>query len=233
MKRFYALLTLVFLLFASKAQTADYEVLGFADENGNQTLSIVMNSTQDLQPRVILKNNGPGVAAPNDSLIFDIYYNDTYYVTSLFVMGTQVQQVTHGEQAIIDLLQPIWTAATMDQYELIACTICYELRLVGAVTDPNLNNNRACIPVTRTLDIDEIGSYSASLFPNPAASTVTLSGVQGSAMQIFDMTGRMMLSLQNISENQIIDVSSFAEGLYLVRISDGKNVLTKKLNVVR
>lgn len=233
MKRFFTFLTFIVMIITAKAQSADYELLGFADENGTLTSSIVMNSTQDLKPRVILKNNGPSLASLTDSLIFDIFYNESNYVTSMVVMGSQVHQVTAGEQAIIDLAQPIWTAAIMDQYDLIACTICYELRLVGAVTDPNPNNNRACIPVTRTLDIDDTGSFSASLFPNPASSTITLSGVQGSSMQIFDLTGKMMLSLHNISENQTIDVSSFAEGLYLVRISDGKNILTKKLNVVR
>jgi hypothetical protein len=233
MKKIYTFLAIISLFLVAKGQTADYELLGFADENGLQTSSIVMNSTQDLKPRVILKNNGPSLASLTDSLIFDIFYNESNYVTSMVVMGSQVHQVTAGEQAIIDLAQPIWTAAIMDQYDLIACTICYELRLVGAVTDPNPNNNRACIPVTRALDIDEAGSFSASLFPNPASSTITLSGVQGSSMQIFDLTGKMMLSLQNIAENQKIDVSSFAEGLYMVRISDGKNILTKKLNVVR
>ena len=34
-------------------------------------------------------------------------------------------------------------------------------RVVIAVTDPNPNNNRACIPVTRALDIDDTGSFSA------------------------------------------------------------------------
>ncbi len=48
MKKFYLSLTLILFFFAAGAQTADLEVVGFADENGDRIYSIVMNSTQDL-----------------------------------------------------------------------------------------------------------------------------------------------------------------------------------------
>ena len=88
MKRFFTFLTFIVMIITAKAQSADYELLGFADENGTLTSSIVMNSTQDLKPRVILKNNGPSLASLTDSLIFDIFYNESNYVTSMVVMGS-------------------------------------------------------------------------------------------------------------------------------------------------
>lgn len=224
---------LAVFFFAASAQTADYEILGFADNDGNQIYSIVLNSTQDLQPRVILKNNGPGVAAVGDTLVFDIYYDDVHYVTSMLVTGSQVQEVTAGEQAIIDLVQPIWTAATMEQYSLIACSICYELRIVGSAHDPNLDNNSACIPFTRELDIDEAAASTLTMFPNPASGAVTLTGADNARVQLFDLSGRRLLDIESATEYQQIDVSALAEGLYIVRISDGIASVTKKLNVIR
>ena len=233
MKRFYAFLMVFFMFFAADAQMVDYELLGFADENGEHTSSIVMNSTQDLKPRVILKNNGPDVVGVADTVFFDIFYNETHYVTSLILMGSQLQQLTAGEYAIIDLNSPIWTAETMDQYSLIACSICYEVGIAGVAIDPYLSNNRACIPVTRDLDIDETATASVRLFPNPAAAYVTISGAEGYHIQLFDLAGKMVSFVNQSAANQGMDVSSLAEGLYIVRISDGQKVITRKLNIVR
>lgn len=233
MKKIYLLLALTLMFFTAAAQTADLEVVGFADENGDPIYSIVMNSTQDLQPRVILKNNGPDAVAATDSVIFDITYNQNYPVTFLYILGSQLNAAEIGEQIIVDLDRPIWTSEIMDEFQLIACSICYEVRISGATIDPNSNNNKACIDMTRTLDIEDVGHSAVSLFPNPAANTVTLAGAAGSQVQLFDLSGRRISFIESAAENQQLDVSALAEGLYLVRISDGRNSVVQKLNIVR
>ena len=70
MKRFYIFLMVVTAFFVGKAQSVDYEVVGFADDAGNQISSIQLSSSQDLKPRVILKNNGPDAVAVADSVFF-------------------------------------------------------------------------------------------------------------------------------------------------------------------
>lgn len=231
MRNFYTFLVFIALFITAGAQVTDYEVVGFADAEGNVISSIVMESTEDLQPRVILKNNGPGIAALTDTVFLDVFYNDDYYVTSVVMLGSQLHSVTAGEQAIIDLNAPIWTAETMDDYNLIACSICFEVRVAGTITDPNPNNNRSCINVTRVLDISDAEAANISLFPNPVSSSVTFSGATGSRVQILDMSGRMIYCQENISENQIVDVSSFANGIYIVRISQGNMLVAKKMIV--
>ena len=123
MKKIYTVLILIAAFFAASAQTVDLEILGFVDANGNPISSIVMNSTQDLQPRVNLKNNGFDVVPATDSVIFDITYNQGYHVTYLILRGAQLQSVGPGDAVIVDLDHPIWTASTMNEYSLIACTI--------------------------------------------------------------------------------------------------------------
>ena len=233
MKKFYLSLTLILLFFAAGAQTADLEVVGFADENGDRIYSIVMNSTQDLQPRVIVKNNGPNAVAVTDSIFFDITYNQNYPITYLYIAGSQLNSAGVGEEMIVDLAHPIWTAAIMDEFQLIACSICYDVRISGVTTDPNSDNNRACIDMTRTIDIEDAEIASVSMFPNPTSSAVTLSGVSGSQVQLFDLSGRRLFLIESAEENQQLDVSSLAEGLYLVRISDGSRSVVQKLNVIR
>lgn len=233
MKKIFLLLTLILFFFAAGAQTADLEVVGFADENGERIYSIVMNSTQDLQPRVIVKNNGSSAVAATDSIIFDITYNQNYPITYLYIAGSQLNSAGVGEEMIVDLVHPIWTAAIMDEFQLIACSICYDVRISGVTTDPNPDNNKACIDMTRTIDIEDAEIASVSMFPNPASSAVTLSGVAGSQVQLFDLSGRRLFLIESAEENQQLDVSSLAEGLYIVRISDGGRSVVQKLNVIR
>lgn len=233
MKKIYILLMLAVAFSAVSAQTVDYEILGFADSDGNQIYSIDMDATQGLQPRVILKNNGTDAISAMDSVVFEITHEQWGYVASLLVLGTQLHSVSAGEQAIVDLPHPIWTAAVMDQYSITEGTICYEVRVFGVSVDPNPNNNKACIPFSRPLDIDGAAISSVSLFPNPASTAVTLSGVAGSQVQLFDMSGRRLSVIQSATENQLLDVSSLAKGLYIVRISNGGSSVVQKLNVIR
>lgn len=233
MKKIYILLMLAVAFSAVSAQTVDYEILGFADSDGNQIYSIDMDATQSLQPRVILKNNGPGAVAAMDSVIFEITHEQWGYVASMLLYGPQLHSVSAGEQAIVDLTQPIWTAAVMDQYSMTEGTICYEVRIFGVSTDPNPSNNKACIPFSRPLAIEDAGIASVSVFPNPASTSVTLSGVAGSQVQLFDLSGRRLSVIESATENQQLDVSSLAEGLYIVRISNGGSTVSKKLNVIR
>lgn len=233
MKRFYTFLLLVAAFFAASAQTVDLEIVGFADNDGNQIYSILLPATQDMQPRVILKNNGPGVVPVTDSVVFDITYNQGTHAAYLVLTGLQVHAIGSGEQVIVDLAHPIWSAATMDEYSLESCTICYEVQIVGTATDPISTNNSACIPIIRDLGIADADAASVLMFPNPASASVTLTGVENAQVQLFDLTGRRVLFIEKATEGQGIDVSSLEEGLYIVRITDGRNSVTKKLNVIR
>lgn len=233
MKRFCIVLFLIASFFLGAAQSVDYEILGFAGSDGNPISVIELSASQDLKPRVILKNNGPDAVAVTDTVIFDITYNQSYPAMNLKLTGTELHSVGQGEQVIVDLDRPIWTASVMDEYGLTACDICYEVRIVGAATDPVYTNNRACIDVTRALGVDAYDPISVSLFPNPASYYVVIQGAENAQLQIFDMAGRMVYTIENALENQWIDISSLSEGLYFVRVFDGKNSIARKLNVIR
>lgn len=233
MKKFYAFFILMAALLAASAQTVDFEIVGFVDSDGNTISSLVLRPSQDLQPRVKLKNNGPDAVAATDSVIFDVTYNEGLHVTSVILMGTELHSVVAGEDVTVDLLQPIWTAATMSQYGLTECNLCYEVRIAGHSTDPNPANNKACIDVTRTVSVGDDDVPSVSLFPNPASASVILAGAENARVQLFDLSGKQISVIERACESQQLDVSALSAGLYVVRISDGKSVVTKKLNVVR
>ena len=234
MKKFFTFFILLIALATASAQTTvDLAITGFADENGNPINVLALDATEALKPRVFLKNNGPGVVAVTDSVIFDITHHGNYYATSLVLTGAQLHTVGSGSQVIVDLSSPIWTAQQMNEGEMTSFELCYEVRIVGSSTDPNYGNNIACIPVTRPLAVDDTDFADVMLFPNPASSSVTLTGARNARVQLFDLSGRQLSVIENASESQRIDVSSLAKGLYIVRITDGQHTISKKLNVVR
>ncbi len=81
----------------------------------------------------------------------------------------------------------------------------------------------------------ENGTRNVDIYPNPASSTATLTGIDGKAVvTIVDINGRRV-STQAIKQsgNQTItlDVSSLASGTYFVRITGPESTLVRKLIV--
>ena len=64
-----------------------------------------------------------------------------------------------------------------------------------------------------------------TLYPNPVKQTLNVSGVsQRAVMEIYDMLGRKYMSTAGNS----IDVSGLPKGIYLLRIKEEGNLITKK-----
>ena len=59
---------------------------------------------------------------------------------------------------------------------------------------------------------------SISVYPNPAKEKITINGSHPTEMQVYNALGRLVKTVQGTNE---IDLSGLAEGVYLVRITDG------------
>ena len=88
---------------------------------------------------------------------------------------------------------------------------------------------------TETQGIEDVDNAAISLYPNPASSTVTLTGIEGEAMvTVVDMNGRQVYTQAiNQSGNQTItiDVSGMSQGAYFVRITGERVNAIRKLIV--
>ena len=56
-------------------------------------------------------------------------------------------------------------------------------------------------------------------FPNPTADFITLSGVEGSTLFVYNLIGEKIISAQPQGDKFIIDLSKEAKGIYLIKIS--------------
>ena len=80
--------------------------------------------------------------------------------------------------------------------------------------------------------IDDIDNANISLYPNPASSTVTLTGIEGAAkVTVVDMNGREVANFEIRNSKFEFDVSGMTQGAYFVRITGEQVNAIRKLIV--
>ena len=205
MKKLFTLFAAMVAVVALNAQTVDYELVGFYDGTSLIT-ELNLGLDDDLNPSVVLKNNGPDVPAAADSIFLDIYFEGSN-LGAMFVLGSQLAGLTAGQQGALGGQQPLFTAADMDGLEG-TFQLCYEIRIVGAATDPVSSNNQACLTVTRgTTDINEVAEGEVNVYPNPATTVINIDNAEGAQISVYDLSGRMVSNINSASANQTIDAS--------------------------
>ena len=235
MKKLFTLFAAMVTVVALNAQTVDYELVGFCEVVGQQaqlTDAYNLSLTDNFTPYVAITNNGPGVPAATDTVFLDITI-EGMELGSLYNLGAQMSSLTAGQTQAMGA--QLFSAAEMDQMGLEGSfNMCWTIRIVGSATDPVSSNNQACIQVTRgTTDINEVAEGEVNVYPNPATTVINIDNAEGAQVSVFDINGRMISNVESASANQTIDASNFAKGMYIVRIANGNNVITKKISVVR
>ncbi len=67
-----------------------------------------------------------------------------------------------------------------------------------------------------------------SIYPNPARDILNISNAESADIQVYDILGKLILSKENLSVNEELNVSSLQAGAYFIKISKGDAVTTKK-----
>ena len=80
-----------------------------------------------------------------------------------------------------------------------------------------------------SVDENEASHIQISVYPNPAKDFVRIEGAEAAKVQVYNALGQMVKTIQGSNE---INVNDFAEGVYLLRITDvdGK-VYTNKTTI--
>ena len=96
----------------------------------------------------------------------------------------------------------------------------------------NLQNKFYCIGVgsSQLSSVASIPAWSKAiqLLPNPAQSTLTLTNVQDADLTVLDIAGKSLITLKGNSITQKMDVTSLANGMYILRIVKAGEVATKQ-----
>ncbi len=78
------------------------------------------------------------------------------------------------------------------------------------------------------LEISDSQLDGISLYPNPASSILNLKNAENANIEIFDVLGKRILSQDNISINEQINVSNLVNGTYFIRIVKDNALTTKR-----
>tara|TARA_R110000787_G_scaffold96415_1_gene199716 strand:+ start:22667 stop:24334 length:1668 start_codon:yes stop_codon:yes gene_type:complete len=66
------------------------------------------------------------------------------------------------------------------------------------------------------------------IYPNPTKSILNIENAEYSMIKIYDLLGRVVLSKNNISLNERLNVSTLSSGTYLIKISKNNIIITDK-----
>ncbi|MDD2635258.1 MAG: T9SS type A sorting domain-containing protein [Bacteroidales bacterium] len=79
---------------------------------------------------------------------------------------------------------------------------------------------------------DEINT-NLSIYPNPTTGMLNIEGIEGADVQILNMMGQVIESIENINEYNQIDMSKHSNGTYFVKAIVDGNVITRKINLIK
>ena len=109
----------------------------------------------------------------------------------------------------------------------------YEVYVYSYCSDNIRSGNAAMATFVTSVGIDDVdGSSFVSIYPNPASTTVTISGINGAAnVEFVDMNGRVC-GTWRVDDGMVdIDVTSLSQGAYFVRITGERVNAIRKLIV--
>lgn len=81
------------------------------------------------------------------------------------------------------------------------------------------------------LGVSDLLMENISIYPNPAQDILNITNAENANIQIFDMLGRLIISKENISLNEQVNVTGLTVGAYFIKISKEGNMTTKKFIV--
>jgi hypothetical protein len=107
---------------------------------------------------------------------------------------------------------------------------CYQIEVVYNDCEEPVLSEQACL----TLAINDFGVQNFKIFPNPANGNVTIAGNGLTRVELYDVQGRKLVEYNNVTDNLRINVNSFVDGLYFVKLyAEEGTVVVKRLVVMK
>ena len=163
--------------------------------------------------------------------------------------GVAIFDLTENEALILQGLNP--SDYIVSYYETQAEAVAGTPQISNPTAYQNIQNpqtiyvrvedfNAGCFVVTYftlildSLSTDSYGWGDLRLFPNPTSDSFTIQSTQlgvETNVSIYDIRGRMVSSEKGVSQNGTftLNISSFENGVYFVKISSEGNVAVRKL----
>jgi len=81
--------------------------------------------------------------------------------------------------------------------------------------------------------VEENAISAIAIYPNPTSGIVNFANVEDATIEIYNMMGQVVASMNNASSKTTIDLSGVANGNYVVRIVKNGEVVNSQINIVK
>jgi hypothetical protein len=195
-------------------------------ESRNATITV---SGNNVTPQTILISQDPGIPAltvstssvtitNNNTATFDIHSNTNWSVMSNQSWLTVSPGSGSGNATLTLTAQSNFTTITRAASLIITGTGVSPLAVTVLQNMPNGIN-----------ELDESMLY---IYPNPSTKGITVNNNSiGTAISIYDLKGKILISKTSTSTAEMIDISMLANGFYTVVLKD--NLMTKTLKFIK
>ncbi|MBN2669427.1 MAG: T9SS type A sorting domain-containing protein [Bacteroidales bacterium] len=80
-----------------------------------------------------------------------------------------------------------------------------------------------------TSGVARVNNSNCKIYPNPTTGLVQISGVKGGQIEVYNMVGQVVYSVDNATGKTSIDLSSLDNGNYIVKVINADQVSTQKI----
>lgn len=159
----------------------------------------------------------------------NVHYNVTPSTTDKLLFEVKngnhsVANTPNGGNGVVGKIALSWLKLYLEDNECY-CPLLTETLLDNPAESSNIQTNIECAILSVSYTQFEVG-----VFPNPAISVLNIISNNQiiDKIQIYTSEGIKVLDVESKLSNNLIDVSKLSSGIYFVKISEGKNVETKK-----
>jgi len=124
----------------------------------------------------------------------------------------------------------IWTSSNIEVATVSAAGLVTAKKSGSATITATSNNAKtatAVITVTPPTGVSEISLADFSVYPNPVKNTLMINAADINLVTVYNANGSQVMKLKKGFENGI-NVSGLTAGIYVINISTGKGVATRK-----
>lgn len=79
--------------------------------------------------------------------------------------------------------------------------------------------------------VSSLNASNVKVFPNPASDYINISNAQGAYLNIYDMTGKVIVEKAINSDNMSVNIAMLNRGLYVISLQNKDERIIRKLNV--
>jgi len=193
----------------------EYDQLNFSDQFSSGGIAFFYYFLPDCESHVVFLENEQsfyneilGCTLNSDSSDIGDYYNQ------VFIQGSEV--VTFDSEVISQAFGPF----------------NYNFRYEGDLIYLDITNTNGEVATfwTSTLSNEDFDKTNFLIYPNPVSNQLHIDSDQAKIEQIiiYNLNGKQVLKV-DFHEDQTIDLSNLAKGMYLVKVQTETESLTKKL----